>query len=232
MFSHLNSLLIRTLNMETEQKETMWTNLQTLNWSKWLIGIACFLPVVFMIYFEYQRYGAIYNLCNKDFVAYTNFTQESVCNGHPLSLHFASLGLVNCSRALEKIEDERPNICALRNWYQTSWVNRVLSSLLNVYERATGVLMIMLVIPLFALLAYWIYKSEIEKTNRHALTMEQQGKPLETMQELLSKMPQWNQQSTPNVVYLEDTVKKRGSLGLKRRKSMLAPTPQENSDDE
>lgn len=207
--------------MEESRLGSVVETVKSISWKVWLTTVVVLLPALFMGYFEYERYQAIYSLCNKDFIVYSNFTQESVCNGHPLSLQFASLGLVNCSKALEKKEDEKPNICALRNWYRTSWIHTVIKSVIGVWEQTTSVIMIVLVFPVSILIGYWIYKSEIEKTNRHALSMEQQGKPLEAMQEILARMPVGN-----NVVYLEDAEtkplrKRKSSLNLKKPKNAL-----------
>lgn len=166
--------------------------LKSVSWKTWLLLVVLVSSVVFMGYFERERYKAIYNLCNKDYLVYSNFTQESVCHNHPLSMQFAALGLVNCSKALEKVEDERPDLCALRNWFLTSWVKRLMNSIEtfsnNLYEKTTSLLMVTVVAPVVVLIGYWIYLSEMQKTARHALTMEQQSKPMDAMNEMFSRV--------------------------------------------
>ena len=156
---------------------------------KW--GLILLITVSLMVasygYYEVERYSAKYRLCESDYNINFNFTRESICTSHPMASAFHLAGLINCSKAEEKIT-ETPRLCALHNWYMTSWMERLLQVVFALYERSTNMIMLLLVIPLSAVAIIYFYIKDKGKTDRHALTVDTQHQPIEDFARILELM--------------------------------------------
>ena len=152
-----------------------------------ILAVVCLLAGLYLIY-EGQRYNSKYDLCHSDYNYHYNFTQESICKSHPFSSTFHALGLINCTKADNHLIEEAPRLCALRNWYMTSWMERLRLVVVTVYDRATSSLMISIIIPLAVVAIIYVYIQDQGTTTRHALSLENQNQPIEAMERLMTKL--------------------------------------------
>ena len=147
--------------------------------------------------YEYMRYSGKYELCAREYDGYKSFVSESVCNSTFTSL-YTGLGLINCTKAANKIVEETTMLCALRNWFMTSWMSDIMINGSHLWEKVTGMVMIMLVIPISAVIILVYKMHEDGTTNRHALTLEAQQQTqvqtLTSMGSVISSMQQTTQQ--------------------------------------
>jgi hypothetical protein len=191
-----------------------------------VILLCCAVAAIIYLAFEGQRFYAKYTLCSSDYTVHDDFAQESVCTGNKSAI-YAARKLTDCPKAEQHIIEETPLQCALRNWWLTSWIWKIILMGISLYERATNSIMLSLVIPgAFIALAYF-YIQDKGITTRHALTLENQNQPIEIMERMVSKLqhPQPNQSET-KLLNPQGKVLKRA-----RSSSRLVSQPQPQPED-
>jgi hypothetical protein len=155
-------------------------------WFWW--SLVVLVPLLGYTYFESMRFLVAFEECTELHQVHSAFTNEEVCLGSPLSLQYQQLELANCTRAHQVVRNEPPILCAMRTWWWGSWIEAVRRLFMDVYDKSTSTLMIVCVLPLALVAAYYIKTSEEAKTQREALRSEQQTRPIEAVTAILERM--------------------------------------------
>lgn len=158
--------------------------------------LALWLPVILVLgvysLYEVGRFTAKKQLCYDNYLVHHNFTQESICNQHAYGAAFQALNLTNCEKANKHVVEETPMLCAVRNWFMTSWfvhtwnlamqgLHIVWHMIYSIYERSTNMVMIVLVFPICGVVVVYFYIQDQGTTARLAITQETQSAPMKLL---------------------------------------------------